>query len=291
MPFLPVILILVSCFMHAGWNLLARRQRHELVFFRRLLIWCVPLALTAIGIGVLLPHALPPKAWACVIASGFICGLYYWFLGLAYRSSEFTVVYPVARALPVLIVAALDLLRGRYPSSEGWIGMGLVVGGCMLAPQASYAGFSLKRYGGRDVWYMALTAGTIVGFTMLDKIAAEAVMRGPGSAAIYCGLFYIFACMTYFPVYAIFHKHKAGAEKVGWKWPAVGAVLSLGGYFLVLWAFQLAPKTGYLLALRQFSIVIGVVAAFMVYGERGLAVRIPATLATVAGLALLVLYG
>jgi hypothetical protein len=41
-----------------------------------------------------------------LLASWFICGLYYWFLGLACRSSEFTIVYPVARALPVLIVAA-----------------------------------------------------------------------------------------------------------------------------------------------------------------------------------------
>ncbi len=291
MPFLPVFLIFISCFMHAGWNLLARRQRRELVFFRHLLILCLPLAAVAIGVGLCFPHSLPPKALGCVAASGVICGFYYWFLGLAYRSSDFTVVYPVARALPVLIVAGIDLLRGHYPSSTGVIGMSLVVGGCMLAPQASYAGFSIRRYGGRDVWFMALTAGTIVGFTMFDKIAAETVRPGPASAAIYCGLFHILTLVSYFGIYALFAKERGGREEVGWKWPGVGAVLSLGGYFLVLWAFQLAPQTGYLLALRQFSIVIGVVAAFKMYGERGLAVRIPATAATVAGLALLVLYG
>jgi multidrug transporter EmrE-like cation transporter len=291
MPILPVLLILISCFMHAGWNLLARRQRRELAFFRHLVILSVPIGAAAIGVGLFLPHSLPLKAVACVVASSVICGFYYWFLGMAYKSSDFTIVYPVARALPVLMVAGLDILRGRHPSGMGWLGLALVVGGCMLAPQASYAGFSLRRYHAVDILYMGLTALTIVGFTMFDKIAAEAVRRGPASAAIYCGLFHIISCVAYFAIYTAFEKDKSGAREVGWKWPAVGAVLAFFGYLLVLWAYQLAPQTSYLLAFRQFSIVLGVVAAFWWYGERGLAVRVPSTLAIVAGLVLLVVAG
>ena len=36
MDALPVALILASAFMHAGWNLLARRQRSEATFFWRM---------------------------------------------------------------------------------------------------------------------------------------------------------------------------------------------------------------------------------------------------------------
>jgi hypothetical protein len=32
-----VVLVLVSTFMHAGWNLLARYQRSEAIFFNRML--------------------------------------------------------------------------------------------------------------------------------------------------------------------------------------------------------------------------------------------------------------
>jgi len=291
MPLLPIILILISCFTHAGWNLLARRKRRELAFFRRMLILTVPVSLAAIGISLRFPHSFPPTAWLCVLASGLICGLYYCFLGLAYGSSDFTVVYPVARALPVLIVAGLDMLRGRYPSGPGWGGLLLVVGGCMLAPQASYRGFDFRHYGSRAILWVLLTAGAIVGFTMFDKIAAEAVRPGLPSAVIYCGFFHIFACVSYVAVHALVAREKEGAREVGWKLPAFGALLGFGTYALVLWAYQMAEQTSYLLAFRQFSIFIGVVLAFHVYREKGLAVRLPATLAILGGLVLVALWG
>jgi len=277
--------------MHASWNLLARRQRRELAFFRRMVLMSMPISLVAFGIALPFAHSFPAKAWACVVASSVICGFYYLFLGLAYRRSDFTVVYPVARALPVLIVAALDMLRGRFPTGAGWLGLSFVVGGCLLAPQPSYSGFHLKRYGGTDILYIALTAATIVGFTMFDKMAAETVQQGLASAAAYCALFHGFSCLSYFAVHALFERNRTTAGDLGWKWPAVGALCAFGGYMLVLWAYQLAPQTGYLVAFRQFSIVIGVVAAFAWYGERGLRVRIPATLAIIAGLVLLIAAG
>ncbi len=291
MPLLPVILILASCFTHAGWNLLARRQRRELLFFRHMLIVTVPVSLAAIAVSVQFPHSFPAKAWLCVTASGLICGFYYWFLGLAYGSSDFTVVYPVARALPVLIVAALDMLRGRHPNGPGWVGLVLVVGGCMLAPQASYRGFDLRRYGTRTILWIVLTAATIVGFTMFDKIAAEAVRPGLPSAVVYCGLFHILSCVSYAAVHSLLAREKGGAREVGWKLPAIGALLGFASYTLVLWAFQMAEQTSYLLAFRQFSIFIGVVLAFRMYGEKGLAVRLPATLAILGGLVLVATCG
>jgi uncharacterized membrane protein len=292
MPPLPVALILTSCFLHAGWNLLLRRRRRELVFLRHMLILTVPISAAALGVALLLPHSFPPKAWACVAASGAITGAYYWFLGLAYGSGDFTVVYPVARALPVLMVAGIDVARGRPPSAAGWLGMALVVAGCMLAPQASYRGFTWRRYHARDILWIVLTAATIAGFTMFDKVAAETVSRGPASAAVYCAWFHILSCASYLGILALVGRlREEGGRQVGWRWPAVGAAMGFVCYLLVLWAYQMAPQTGYLLAFRQFSIVIGVVAAFRIYGETGLSVRLPATAAIVGGLVLLAVIG
>jgi len=291
MSLLPVALILVSCFAHAGWNLLARRGRSELAFFRRMLLTTVPIGLGVIGFASLFPHSLPPRAMWCVAGSGTICGFYYWFLGRAYGSSDFTMVYPVARASPVLIVALLDMLRGRYPTGAGWLGLVMVVGGCALAPQVSYRAFDWRHYGTRAVLWVLLTAGTIVGFTMLDKIGSEAVLPGPASAAIYCALFHIISCVSYLVIHAAVEQGPTGVEKLGWRLPALAGALSFASYVLVLWAFQMAEQTSYLLALRQFSIVIGVVGAFRFYRERGLLVRVPAALAIVAGLVLVVARG
>jgi drug/metabolite transporter (DMT)-like permease len=256
-----------------------------------MLLLTVPGALALIGAGLLLPHSFPARAWLCVVPSGIICGLYFRFLALAYGSSDFTVVYPVARALPVLMVAGIDVARGHYPTATGWLAMVMVVAGCALAPQRSYRDLDLRHYTGRAILWMLLTAATIAGFSMLDKLAAETVRRGPGSAAIYCGLWHVCACATYLLLGAVFGRGGRTPQAVGWAMPAAAALLGLASYTLVLWAYQLSPHTGYLLALRQFSIVIGVLAAFRLYREEGLAVRLPATAAIVAGLVIVVLRG
>jgi hypothetical protein len=292
MPLFPVTLILVSCFLHASWNLLARRQRQELLFFRRKLILAVGLALAVLALGTAFGHVLPGKALLCATGSGLFAGLYFFSLAQAYGASDFTVVYPVARALPLLIVAGIDMLRGRCPSGVGWIALLMVTAGCVLAPQQSYRGFHLRHYAGRAAQWILATAAATVGFTMLDKIAAEMVQRGLLSAAMQCSVFHIFACVSYLSV-----QHGSGGaglkepDRVGWKSPALAAVLGPMTYTLVLWAFQLAPKTAYLVAFRQFSIVIGVAAAFGFYRETGWAVRVPATLSIVAGLVLLAFWG
>ncbi|MGD2175313.1 MAG: hypothetical protein PVJ27_07915, partial [Candidatus Brocadiaceae bacterium] len=167
----------------------------------------------------------------------------------------------------------------------------VVVAGCVLAPQESLRGFDLRRYHLREVAWILLTAAAIVGFTMLDKLAQEIVRQGPGSAALYCGIWHMCASATYLALDGLSGTESRDGERVGWALPAAGAVLGLMSYTLVLWAFQLWPQAGYLLALRQFSIVIGVVAAFIIHREAGAAVRLPATAAIVTGLALLVLFG
>lgn len=292
MPLLPATLILISCFTHAAWNLLARHRREEVTFFRRMLLLVLPMALAMIGVVLLwVPHSFPPRTWLYVIPSGLICGAYFYFLALAYGSSDFTIVYPVARALPLLMLAGIDVLRGRPPAPLGWLGMLVVVAGCVLAPQESYRGFDLKRYHLREVGWILLTAATIVGFTILDKMAQEIVRSGPGSALLYCGVWHICALGAYLVLQAAHHPGDPPAEKCGWAMPAVAAVLGLFTYSLVLWAFQLAAHASYLMAFRQFSIVVGVVAAFIIHREAGAHVRLPATAAIVAGLAVLFIWG
>jgi hypothetical protein len=214
------------------------------------------------------------------------------FLGLAYGSTDFTVVYPLARALPVLIVAAVDMLfRQRYPSGPGWVGMSLVVVGCVLAPQRSYRDLSARHYSGRALVWILLTAMSIVGFTMLDKMAAEIVRQGPGSAAIHCGVYHIFCAVGYLALGFIGRRPVSSSGATRWGLPLTAAVMGYLTYSMVLWAFQMDPRTGYLLAFRQFSILIGVIAAFRMYGEEGLAIRIPASCIIVVGLVVLAVWG
>jgi drug/metabolite transporter (DMT)-like permease len=309
---MPALLILVSCFTHASWNLLARGSDDEGLFIGRKLALLVPLGACALALTHFWATPFPLKAWVCIGGAGLVGGFYFRFLALAYGSEDFTVVYPAARALPVLMIAGIDVARARYPSAAGVLGLALVMAGCFLAPQDSLRDFRWSRYRGKAVLWIVLTAATMIAFTVLDKTAAEvinpgamgdrvdsALRRGLPQAAKQCALWHMFACAGYMVSRLGFgaRSRPAGDDagqapaQVGWGLPAAGALLGYATYTLVLWAFQLTPQTSYLVAFRQFSIVLGVVAAFGLHQERGLSVRLPASLVIVAGLVVIALWG
>ena len=135
-----ITIVIVSTFMHAGWNLLARYDRAEGAFYRKMLIITMLVGAIPALISELRLHALTPLAWACVIGSGIFAAFYLFGLAKAFGSSDFTIVYPVARALPVIFIAFIDVARGHPLTTIGWIGILLVTTGVLLAPLRSPGG-------------------------------------------------------------------------------------------------------------------------------------------------------
>jgi len=238
-----------------------------------------------------LTRSLTPKAWACVAGSGFCTALYLFHLARAYEAADFTAVYPVVRSLPVLMVAVGDVLQGKYLTPIGWLGMLLVACGCFLAPLHSPRDFSIHRYLNRTSLWMLLAALGTVGYTLLDKVASEVVPQGPATAARYGYIFFLIACGIYGAFLRTLKTEKEGSNSVGWRVPILGACLIFGAYWLVLWAYQMTRHASYIFAFRQFGIVIGVILAFIIYKERGVAIRLVGTFAITAGLVLIGLLG
>ena len=290
MPLTAILLVLASTFMHAGWNLLSKRRGHQRLYFHRMLLIVVLAGLVPAGWSEWTARSLDPHAWICVLGAGTFCGLYFYFLARSYESSDFTVVYPVARAMPVLLVGLGELGLGRIPTGPGWIGMALVASGCILVPLRSLGDFSLDRYFNRLNLWMLLTALGTVGYTLLDKSASGHVAPGPASAFRYG---YVFFVVSYV-VYAAVSRPEGSEEekaRVGWRLPAAAACLNFGGYGLVLWAYQLSENAGYVVAFRQFSIVLGVVMGFALFREKGIVIRLGAVAVIAAGLVVIALWG
>lgn len=300
MSVLALGLILVSTVMHAGWNLLARRGRSEAEFFRRMLIViAVTGAIPALFCELTNPR-LSPAVLGFALASGLCCGLYYLFLMLGYKASDFTTVYPVARALPVLAIGLLDVARQRHPSAVGWAGMALVVAGCLLAPHTSFRGLTWRPYVSRASLWIVLTALGTVGYTMFDKLAAELLPAGPVSAMVYGYVFFVVSYLVYeltSRLSGVGDRQAAGGPSAAgrgrtlWGLALLGAVMNFGCYALVLWVYQMCPHASYIVACRQFSIVIGVVLAFLIYHEKGARVRLVASALITFGLVLISLGG
>lgn len=284
-------LVLVSTLMHASWNLLVPNQKARMTFFGRMVVVTVVVGFVPAMASEASARSLTPTAWACAAGSGLFCGLYYFFLAHAYKSSDFTIVYPIARALPVLMVAVGDVLRARPITPLSWVGMSIVVLGCFLSPLHSFREVSLGRYINRATLWMVLAALGTVGYTMLDKYAAEVVRSGPATAARYGYVFFLFSWLGYQGLVRTARIREEESAAVGWRIPVVASALNFGAYWLILWAYQMSRHASYITTYRQFGIVVGVIAAFVIYRERGLFVRLTGAVMITAGLIIVGLWG
>jgi drug/metabolite transporter (DMT)-like permease len=289
-PFV-ILIVLASTFMHAGWNLLSTYERSERTFYKRMLIAVIVIGLAPAVVSEIMTRSITPVAWLCLLGSGFCAAVYLFGLARGYEMTDFTVVYPLARALPVIFVAFADVMRGRYLTQWGWVGILFVSFGCLLVPLKSFTDIHLKNYFNRaSIWVLVAAMGT-VGYTLLDKYAAENVHQGADTAARYGYFYYLLTYLPYIFFLRVFRNSDTEKPTAGWKLAIIAGFLGFGAYGLILWAYQLSPNASYIVAFRQFSIVIGAIIAFKIYGEKGVTVRMTGALLITFGLILIAVWG
>ena len=183
MSLIAAILIITSAFMHAGWNFVSKRRSPSLAFFY---ITAVSASFLMIPVLILYRHALPfvpTSVWGLVVLTGIAQGIYLFGLAGAYKRGDISLAYPLARALPVLFVAAISFLLGRGDQIGrlGLVGMGLIIVGCIILPLIHF-----KRTPWRDyfnlVYLMALIAA--IGTTSYTLIDDQALRQLRNTASI-----------------------------------------------------------------------------------------------------------
>jgi len=287
MPLFPLGLIFLSTILHASWNLFAHARRDDTTLFVR-----ANLIVGLVGLGPVLwlqfsGDPFPAAIWPLLLATGFFQAVYFLGLTMGYRAGDFSVVYPVARALPVLALAVVDITRGRPPSPLGWLGMGLVTLGCLLAPLSSLRGVSRERYLNTTIFWVLVTAAGTVGYSSVDKLALEILRPGLLSALRYGVLQWLLTVpFLWLFLRFIARLPMALGSRRDWRRAALATLFISTAYTLILWVYQMIPQASYVVALRQFSIVIGVVAAIVIFREPAAKLRLTAALIITAGVAL-----
>ncbi|MCI5144124.1 MAG: hypothetical protein D3923_01040 [Candidatus Electrothrix sp. AR3] len=286
MAWLAVILVLLSAAVHASWNLLAHSQQVNGTLFFRLHLFTGLFGILPVLIAEWKGIPFSVTIWKLLVLSGLFQAIY--FLGLTggYRNGNFSVVYPVARSLPIVILAIFDVIRGNTLSVLGWFGIFMVITGCILAPLESFRKITLSTYWNRvSIWVLMIIFG-VTGYSVTDKIAAESLPQSAETAARYGiweaiftipFLYFVFR-LTDEPI-LIYKKSKLA----DWKWVTIFSILIFCSYWLMLWAYQISPYVSYVAGLRQFSIVIGVVLAVLFFREPAPILRISAAVIITIG--------
>lgn len=131
-----IILVLVSAFFHAGWNLISRRARPDEAFYvlANIAAAAVLLPVALLNIGVIF-RMQPLVGWS-LLATGFFQAIYFTGVAGAYRLGELSVSYPILRAIPTAAVPVVVAIFGFGAPMHAIAvaGIALAVAGMIVLP-------------------------------------------------------------------------------------------------------------------------------------------------------------
>ncbi|WP_261845254.1 hypothetical protein [Aliamphritea ceti] len=261
-------LILISTLLHAGWNSIGKRSGTSVSFY----MWA-----TACGMVIFSPFLfdvwrdvlqMPTEFWWLIVCSGICQTVYLVGLAKAYQGGDLGMVYPLARALPVLIVPLLVL--GAYGHSllsiEDIVALILIFLGAMILPVRRWREWHLRAYMTPTVGWAIVAALGTAGYSFTDSAAVH-LMREQGFTAFQAGSAFavvqaggIVICML--PVSLLLFKESLFGSVFNrpgaFRSVAMTGVFIVGTYLLVLISMSMVTEVSYVVALRQLSIPIGV---------------------------------
>jgi drug/metabolite transporter (DMT)-like permease len=275
-PLVAVLLVVAAAACHCAWNLMLKSSGHR-----------AELSLGALVVGVLVaspvffvhsPADVPAEGWLLILLSGVFETAYVVGLTAAYAAGDLSLVYPIARGTPALVIAPLSVVvLGDRLSAGGLLGIALVVVGLF----ATYAPDAADTAGGnaRTIVLALLTGLAISGYSFVNKLGVERVPVPLYSALVFAVDAVLFAAVL----------RARGALR----WPplpraavtpaVIVGVLMMASYLGVLTAMTRAPLA-YVVASREVSIVFTTLAGILVLGERASVRRLVAAALIFAGL-------
>lgn len=270
-----VLLILFGAALHAGWNVLIKKESDDAS--NTILIIA---GSSVIGV-VFLPFVPLPLAasWPYLGASVVIHLFYFGILLLAYQKGDMSLVYPLMRGLPPMLTAlAASILLQESLTVKGWIGVALVSAGALLLT----ADFRLSgKFQPAPVALAVLEAAMIVLYTLVDAQGA----RLSGYAFSYTGwMLFLLALICLAIVPFIQGRQVFSKMAVNWKKSLIGGGCTFASYGIALWAMTRAP-VALVAALRETSILFGLILSVLILKERITRIRGLSILLIVAGAA------
>jgi len=279
-----VILVLISCVLHAGWNLLVKRAG-DMEAFTALYLLASSVLYLPMAIAFAVRHPVPAAGWILIAISGTLYAVYFVALGHAYRDADLSYAYPLARGIgPVLTVAlGVSFLRERV-TAAGLTGIALVLLAVVVLQAPAMRG-GLGREMRRGACWASLVGLMYAAYSVVDKIAMARVGVHP---VLYLYLAYLISTAVVTPVVVMRH----GGRSLAAEWRANGAaatavgLLNVGAYVLVLYAMAMprAPVS-YIVPLRTVSVLFGVAGGLRLLGEEGTWSRITAAVLIMLGVA------
>ena len=255
----PLVFVLVAgaAVLHVTWNVLLKTAGEPLQ--------AAAIGLTA-GAVIVCPIAVivwladgrpevPLQTLVLSVVSGVLEAAYFAFLASAYRRGDLSIVYPIARgSAPLLAVAIGVIVLGERLALVGSIGVAALLVGILALQRPWQYLRAAGREGGGAAGFALLTGVTIAAYSAVDSVAVKGT-----TPLTYAGLIWISGIAFVWAFYAVYRARRAG-EAATWSRSAIGraamgGVITLGAYLMILGAYRVAPLTA-VAPLRESAIVL-----------------------------------
>jgi uncharacterized membrane protein len=274
-----ILLVLVSAAMHAFRNFFNKKalDKQAFVWWYEVLgiIFFTPLFLFALlhkGTNI---HI----ATSFIFLSGFVHFIYWYFLTKALEKGDLSLIYPIMRSSPALVLIFSIIILGENVSALGVAGILLVAIGVYIINMESLVFSELFRpfravTRDRAIQFAFLTLFSVAGYTLVDKLAVSQMHP------VVFAYIYPWISLSLFSSY-IFKVKPNDVLKKEWRTHKgsilICGVLSIFGYFLILVAFTM-ERMSYVAGLRQLSIVFAVLLGGQILKEKNKRIRIAASI-------------
>ena len=202
--------------------------------------------------------AVPPSSLVLGVVSGVLEAAYFSFLAAAYRRGDLSLVYPLARGTaPLLAVAAGTLILGEVLGPAGVAGVAALLVGILALQRPWQYLRAAGRASSGAAGFALLTGVTIAAYSAVDSAGVKGT-----TPILYAGL--IWASCTVFLWASVWAYGRRGGRVAGTatdaagvdpRRAAIGGLITLGAYLLILAAFTVAPLTA-VAPLRESAIVL-----------------------------------
>jgi drug/metabolite transporter (DMT)-like permease len=198
-------------------------------------------------------------------------------LQAGYRTSDLSLVYPIARGTgPLLSFAGATLLLGERPTLLAGLGLVLIVAGILLVAGLTREPHRAPKAG---IFFGLLTGVFIAGYTVNDGWAVKSLALSPFIIDFTGNLLRVIVLTPL----ALRDLPEVKREAREYAQPAaVVAVLGPIGYILVLFAMRLAPIS-HIAPARELSTLIGTYFGSRLLREKAVPARLAGAACIVVG--------
>jgi len=248
------VLVVSAAVLHAVWNLVVKGSDDRLAS-----MWAVATAGAIVNLPVLITLGLPEaRVLGWLLMSAALHVGYGYALAGAYDRVDLAAAYPIARGTAPLIVTVLGItLLGDTISPVGVAGIVLVA--CSLAIIG-------LRHVPSGVGWPLLTGLVIAAYTVTDG----AGVRAGDESVRYIGALFVLHSAAFTTMIRISRGSFESLHRAIRRSPSqllLGGAASAGAYLLVMIAARTTPL-GLVAGLRETSAGFGVLAGYLVLGER-----------------------